>query len=66
MRTQNARTEVNVGDHCAHCTEGKAEAQRVAPMSGTTGKVFKGQFLFSPKLIEKKLILLKLELMLLL
>lgn len=68
VRIQNVRTEVNVGNHCAHCTEGKAEAQRVDPMSGATGKVkvYKGQFLFSPKLIEKKLILLKLELMLLL
>lgn len=37
------------------------------PMSGATGKVkvYKSQFLFSPKLIEKKLILLTLELMLL-
>ena len=67
VRTQNVRTEVNVGNHCAHCTEGKAEAQRVDPMSGATGKVkvYNSQFLFSPKLIEKKLILLKLELMLL-
>lgn len=36
-------------------------------LSGATGKVkvYNSQFLFSPKLIEKKLILLKLELMLL-